>query len=105
MYTVDNQSEIFGPKNWGAQWDISRGYSQFGTIFREIYPGPVVYIFILASFILLAAMLGAIIFQEGPLNFMAEQAYHSYHLVDPSPWPLGLWVIFDYAGRGNVFSL
>ena len=27
-------------------------------------------------------------FQEGPLNFMAEQAYHPYHLVDPSPWPL-----------------
>ncbi len=21
-------------------------------------------------------------------EFMAEQAYHPYHLVDPSPWPL-----------------
>ena len=29
-----------------------------------------------------------IIFQEGPLNFMAEQPYHPYQLVDPGPWPL-----------------
>ena len=31
---------------------------------------------------------GKIIFQEGSLNFMAEQPYHPYNLVDPSPWPL-----------------
>ena len=44
------------------------------------------YIFILASFILLAAMLGAIIFQEGPLNW-------------------DLWVMGGGEGGGYVFLL
>ncbi len=45
------------------------------------------YVFILANFISLAAMLGLITFQEGPYNFMTEQAYHPYYIVDPCSWP------------------
>ena len=46
------------------------------------------YVFIMVNFILLAAMLGLITFQEGPYNFMTEQAYHPYYIVDPRSWPL-----------------